>query len=85
MRAVAIETICLGEMSIICTSSGGTYEISVVAPKKTSCSSWSLKSCSEAAWGERRTSTRGLMNRPSESMGALACATTYSSSSSAAR
>ena len=85
MSAVATETICLGETSIIWTSSPGTAEISVVAPKKTSRSSCSLSSPSVAACGERRTRTRSSRKEPSGLRGALAWATTYSSSSSAAR
>ena len=38
INAVATETICLGETSMSWTSAGGTYEISVVAPKNTSLS-----------------------------------------------
>ena len=85
MRPVPIDTICLGDTSIIWTSSAGTWEISVVAPKKTSRSSWSFRSRSEAAWGERRARTRSLAKVPSSLSLALAWATTYSSSSSAVR
>ena len=43
MRAVATETICFGDTSMKSTSSGGTYAMSVVAPKNTSRSSCSLQ------------------------------------------
>ena len=79
------DTICFGETSISWTSSGGTALISVVAPKKTSRSSWSFRSDSEADCGLRRTRTRGSEKVPSSLRPALAWATTYSSSSSAAR
>ena len=59
--------------------------MSVVAPKKTSRSSCSLRSDSVAACGLWRTSTFSSANVPSGFSGALAWATTYSSSSSAAR
>ena len=76
MSAVATEMICFGETSISWTSSDGTAEISVVAPKNTSRSSCSLRSDSEAAWGERRASTRSSAKPPSSSRGTFAWATT---------
>ena len=85
MSEVATETICFGETSMSWTSSGGTEEISVVAPKYTSRSSWSRRSDSDAACGERRTSTRSFVEGLLGFSGALAWATTYSSSSSAVR
>ena len=65
------------------TSSGVTWEISVVAPKKTSRSSWSLRPSRVAACGDLRTSTRSFLNDPSGFSGAFACETMNSSSSSA--
>ena len=62
ISAVATETICFGETSMSWTSAGGTKPISVVAPKKTSRSSCSCRSASDAACGERRTSTRSSLN-----------------------
>ena len=85
MSAVPTETICRGDTSMSWTSSPGTYWMSVVAPKKMSRSSWRRRSSSEAACGERRTSTRSSAKEPSGFTGVFAWATTYSSSSSAAR
>ena len=65
-------------------SVGGTDEISVVAAKYTSRSSWRRRSCSEVACGDWRARTRSSSRLPLASTGVLAWATTYSSSSSAA-
>ena len=85
MSAVATDTIWRGETSMSWTSSGDTAEISVVAPRNSSRSSCSFRSDSDAACGERRTSTRSALNLPSGPIGVLAWATMYSSSSSAGR
>ena len=50
--------------------------MSVVAPKKLSASSIRRRSSSEAAWGDRRTSTRSSLKLPSGFSGVLAWATT---------
>ena len=49
MSAVPTDTICFGDTSMKSTSSGVTEPMSVVAPKKTSRSSWSLRSARLAA------------------------------------
>ena len=76
IRAVATDTICFGDTSMSCTSSGGRNEICVVAPKNDSCSSCICRSSNDAACGDWRTSTRSLRKVPSGLSGALACAIT---------
>ena len=65
MRAVATETICFGDTSTKSTSSGATYAMSVVEPKKLSASSIFFRSSKLAACGERRTKTRSSTKLPS--------------------
>ena len=56
----------------------------MVAKKNTSCSSWRRRSKARRL-GERHLAAQSLRNLPLASSGALAWATTYSSSSSAVR